>query len=188
MSAIVQAYQVANASERGEPVMRVMTMEEAPKVVAMRKEVEGTVRGGGCPPHKLAKKYSDSWFPGEITSETIGGCYEIKGKTECCGLLCLMCPLCLYNQRCSEDCVCVWPFLWGIPTALCCILMPMCERESNGWVMRDKNGIRTGELLVVDKHGGEFACYSLKCCSSDFRQEPDCMGVKYGNQKVRIHN
>ena len=121
MSAIVQAYQVANASERGEPVMRAMTMEEAPKVVAMRKEVEGMVRGGGCPQHKLAKKYSDSWFPGEITSETIGGCYEIKGKTACCGLLCLMCPLCLYNQRCSEDCVCVWPFLWGIPTALCCV-------------------------------------------------------------------
>ena len=65
MSAIVQAYQVANASERGEPVMRAMTMEEAPNVVAMRKEVEGTVRGGGCPPHKLAKKYSDSWFPGD---------------------------------------------------------------------------------------------------------------------------
>ena len=59
MSAIVQAYQVANASERGEPVMRAMTMEEAPKVAAMRKEVEGMVHGGGCPPHKLAKKYSD---------------------------------------------------------------------------------------------------------------------------------
>ena len=121
--------------------MRAMTMEEAPKVKAMRKDVESTVREGGCPTHRLAKKYSDSWFPGEITAETIGGCYQLHARRDssaACGCLCLVCPLCLYQQKCSEDCVCLWPFLWGIPTALCCVVMPMCERDENGWVMRDK--------------------------------------------------
>ena len=189
MSAIAQAYSNANASERGDPVMRAMTMEEAPKVKAMRKDVESTVREGGCPTHRLAKKYSDSWFPGEISAETIGGCYQLHARRDSSaarGCLCLVCPLCLYQQKCSEDCVCLWPFLWGIPTALCCVVMPMCEREENGWVMRDKQGIRTGELLVVDKNDGTYACYSLKCCSTDFREEPDCMGKTFGKQ-VRIH-
>ena len=40
-------------------------------------------------------------------------------------------------------------------------------------------GIKTGEMLLVDKEKGTIGCYSLKCCSSEFDEKPSCYGDKY---------
>ena len=57
--------------------------------------------------------------------------------------------LCAYQFACNDDCVCVCPFFCGIPTALCGVCLPQCERAGNSWVQRDKNGFKTGEMLLV---------------------------------------
>lgn len=45
-------------------------------------------------------------------------------------------------------------------------------------VMRDKNGIKQGEVILVDKEKGTMACYSVECCSHKIEEAPSCYGDK----------
>lgn len=63
-------------------------------------------------------------------------------------------------------------FVCGIPLPWSCFICT-CEREGNGWVMRDKHGAKTGEVLLVDEERGTVACYRTVCCSKEMIEEPD---------------
>jgi hypothetical protein len=121
-------------------------------------------------PHALAKRYSDA-LPRKVTAKDVAGCYAYS---HCFGSSVLH----TYHADCGPDCVCVCPCVCGVPTALCCVCLGQCERDGNGWVTRDKHGIRTGEMLVIDLEAGTHASYALQCCSHEFKQEPCCIATR----------
>lgn len=141
-----------------------MTMVTPPDPQLM-KEVPESFRAGQPAPYSKARAYTDGLGPGNVTADDIGGCYAYNFSG---GLMCA------YNMVCNRDCVCHIPIFLGIPTALCFICLCLCERDGNSWVMRDKNGFKTGEVLLVDKERRTWACYSLKCCSKEFKEKADC--------------
>lgn len=81
---------------------------------------------------------------------------------------------------CSGDCL--WYNCWFMGITLpvygqiCC----SCERSIDStWVSRDKHGIKTGEIVVVDHERGTVAMYGSKCCSQELRERPDCYCYKW---------
>uniref|UniRef100_A0A7S0S737 Uncharacterized protein n=1 Tax=Mantoniella antarctica TaxID=81844 RepID=A0A7S0S737_9CHLO len=119
-------------------------------------------------PYDTALAYADSFGPGGITARNVSGCYTYAG----CGGLCVVCPTCVYQFPLSDDCVCGFSFLCGVP-----LLFPfcLCERKRNNWVTRDKHGIKTGEVVVVDREMGTHLCYGVQCCSSTMDEFPFCV-------------
>ena len=79
-----------------------------------------------------------------------------------------------HHVPCGDDSFRVFPSLCGVPTVQRCVCLGQCERDGNGWVTRDKNVVRTGEMLVTDSEHGTHATYSLKCCSDTFQEKPCC--------------
>ena len=79
-----------------------------------------------------------------------------------------------YDFACSNDCICTLVCFLGC----CCFPGALCEREkdgSNAWITRDGNtGARTGAVMIVDHEKGTTANYSVKCCSSEYEEKPQC--------------
>jgi len=126
--------------------------------------------GGPTATYTAARAYTDGLGAGNVTAKDIAGCYMMHG---CCFSVC---PTCLYQVPCGNDCACIFPCFLGIPVLPICICI--CERDGNAWVNRDKHGLKTGETILVDKETGTFACYSVKCCSTEFNEESPCHGKK----------
>jgi hypothetical protein len=61
-------------------------------------------------------------------------------------------------------------------SCLCC----SCERGAEAgegfgaWVTRDKHGLKTGEIILIDHERGTLVAYSTQCCSRELRDEPQC--------------
>ena len=136
------------------------------------KTVPQAFRNGTPAPYSQARAYTDGLGPGNVTARDVGGCYQFTGACSPFGCLCV------YNYTCGDDCGCMCPCVFGIPTVFCLVALPFCERDGNAWVNRDKNGIKTGETILVDKEMGTYACYSVKCCSSEFNEQTDCVANK----------
>ena len=75
---------------------------------------------------------------------------------------------------CGKDCLCMPCCVAGICLPLYSCICCSCERSDNAWVTRDKHGVMTGAIFLIDHEEGTLACYSVKCCTTQLKDEPDC--------------
>ena len=68
-------------------------------------------------------------------------------------LVCIVCPVPILNPF---PCIC------------------SCEREQNQWIVRDKNGVKTGAWVIVDAERKTIASYGVKCCTNELSDQPQC--------------
>ena len=59
------------------------------------------------------------------------------------------------------------------------VCMSCEETGDNSWVNRDKNGIKTGEIVLVDSEEGTIAFYGTRCCSEELEEKPQCYCYKW---------
>ena len=150
-----------------------------PEVMKMSGQVPAMAARGETVPWHLARAHSDA--NEKPRSHDVRGCYKLESEvTPCCAL----CPFYVCNEPCAccgtpaEDGFISTGCIWGIPLAFCCVFWGSCERDGNGWITRDKHGVRTGEILVLDRETGTHAYYTLKCCSTQFQETPCCVAKK----------
>ena len=154
------------------------TMAFPPEVIKMSDQVPAMVARGQTVPWHLARAHSDA--NPKPRAHDIKGCYKLESE---CNPFCKLCPFYVCNDTCAccgtpaEDGFISTGCILGIPLAICCVFWGSCERDGNGWVTRDKHGVKTGEILVLDEQG-THAYYSLKCCSNHFNETPCCVAKK----------
>ena len=71
------------------------------------------------------------------------------------------CGICFYGGLCSDDVVCAFPCLLGIPLPYC---LHTWERQDQTWVLRESNGKVSGRLMIVDHERGTLACFMKDPC------------------------
>ena len=147
------------------------TMAFPPEVMKMSEQVPAMAARGQTVPWHLARAHSDA--NPKPRSHDIKGSIQRPAKSM--QHFRLLCPFYVCNDTCA---CCGTPaedgFIstgWaGIPRLFAACFGGTCERDGNGWVTRDKHGVKTGEVLVLNEQG-THAYYSLKCAFEPLQRD-----------------
>jgi hypothetical protein len=163
------------------PVMQGVVVSAQPVAVAdIQAKVHGLVRNGKQSVHSDdAWAYARSLTPEQASVRNHAGCKRCHNQKCCCpfpgGLCCMYVVPCKDGGgACGKDCLCMPCCVAGICLPLYSCLCCSCERSDNAWVTRDKHGVMTGAIFLIDHEEGTLACYSVKCCTTQLKDEPDC--------------
>jgi hypothetical protein len=98
------------------------------------------------------------------------------GLPTCCGRCCGA-WFCGCKTGANNECLCIPWCCCGIclPIASCCCCS--CERQESAWITRDKHGMMTSAIMLVDHERSSLAMYAPKCCSEELDQDPMCYCV-----------
>ena len=177
---------------QGAPVVQGAIVTQPGAVAGdIQAKVHGLVRNGLQIIHVAdAVAYMKSLTPEQKTTDKFTGDYACKPKSSCCRSCCPCASMCRSkNIQCSKNCV------WMVPCPFFCFFCwCLCEREREygSWVTRDKNGAKTGEVMLIDYERGTMAFYATACCKDKngntnmctcdpaLQSEPDYYCIKSG--------
>lgn len=181
----------------GPTVVTAQPTAAQPTAAAIQAKVHGLLRDGLRPVAvDDAWAYVRSLTPAQAHVRNHGGCHVCQPVT-CCG-----CPgcVCTYNFAMGDGCLCPSagvPFFFsrsvvtararaGFPCCTLGVCLPVysclcctCERKDNAWITRDKHGMMTGAIMLLDHERGTLAMYGVKCCTQTFEEHPQCYCTKY---------
>lgn len=113
------------------------------------------------------------------------GCHRCRAgrgaqRHGACGVVCAMCPVCVHNCACGEECTdAVW-FWCGLPIPLLsCVTFSACYEDGDGgtFVARDKQRNKACVLVPLYGSSGGYAVYAARCdwssCSTKMRREDE---------------
>ena len=139
----------------------------------IQNKVHGLLRDGKWQivPSEDALAYSRTLTPAQSNASNprLLGCHKCR-PVSCIGFTGCVCT---YNFACGENCLCFPCCTMGIVLPLYSCLCFICERSpDNTWIARGENGMKTGELIVVDHERGTYAHYGGKCCGGTHLMTP----------------
>ena len=154
----------SKVSPQAVPVVQGVVMAQPGAVAGdIQSKVHGLVRNGlQIITSADAEAYMRSLTPEQKATKNFTGYYACRPKSNCCRTMCPCASMCrAKNIQCSKNCVWIAPCPFFC--FFCCCL---CEREPNygAWVTRDKNGVKTGEVMLIDHERGTMAFYASACC------------------------
>ena len=136
-----------------------MCIRDSLDAAKIREDVHGAARTRQKPvTESKAAIYAKTLSKAQASAKGFDGCHV-------CHPFCLphaaSCGICFYGGLCSDDVVCAFPCLLGIPLPYC---LHTWERQDQTWVLRESNGKISGRLMIVDHERGTLACFMKDPC------------------------
>ena len=158
-----------------EESMTVVKAQPSFDISLFQDSIHEAVRRGKSIHSADARRYVATLTPEQ--QEKIKGmkyCHPLPG---CCGFRYCACAYFMILWNCCLFFPCAFlGICLPLYSCLCCSWERSQEAGEGfaGWVLRDKHGLKTGEVLLVDHAHGTLVMYGTQCCSSELQNEPMC--------------